>query len=210
MRLIFTIFLSFGFIFSNCQVDSNKRILSFLAGNLSINHSNSKDIAPGFSQPTSSETDAFEAMLTYGKIKGNNLFSYGIDVAVLYAKAISYSNYYHSIGIAPTISYEKFIPIASKIYYTPFTDFRIGYIRGSGGSQVQKGILSALNFYPFGLTFCKNKRTFFLFKFGLISLAYNHIKTYDVNNPDQYTTTNTTYGLNALLTQFNFGIQKAF
>lgn len=111
--------------------------------------------------------------LTFGRVKNNGLFSYGLSLVFGWGKQSNtasggFETKNSSIGISPVVSYQKFYSIANNLYFSPFSRLSFGYLyskqkgTSSTTSAIQKGVVGSFEFRPFSLTFSKNAKTNFL------------------------------------------------
>ena len=208
---------------SFAQFKSGSRVLTTTISYVNAQHSKNETSFPGNLTNTTSFTGIqFQPEITYGKIKNNILWSYGIAVGFGFgtAKSEDFSgssakSKSRNIAFSPTVSYEKFYLLSGNIYYSPFSRLAVGYTTSrnsySASTSVshQHGWFSGVDLYLFSLTIARNAKTNFLLRAGGVSLLYNHSKSF--KTPDQSThssSTNDNFSATAGLGNITIGLQK--
>jgi len=190
-----------------------------------FNYSFGKGEASSSINPTfTSKSSGFSFMseITYGEIKENHLFSYGLSLGYGFDKQSSSSNgtpnnsKNHRYAIGPAISYQKFYILADRLYYSPFSKLGVVYRYSkqdasvTSSAAIQKGIEGTFEFHPFSVTFSKNAKTNFLFTIGTVWFNYTRTKSY--YRPVLYNskTISNMFTASAQIAGIGFGIQKLF
>jgi hypothetical protein len=222
-KLCIYLLLLFVAINSFAQINDGSRILTSTVSVLYLGFSkgeSSSSINPTLTSKTSGL--GFTTEVTYGKIKKNYLFSYGLQFTLGFDKNSNNSSSApsnqknHRIEFAPVLSYQKFYSLTDKLYFSPFSRLSVGYqyskqgATSSSSASIQKGLAGSLAFHPFSLTFSKNPKTNFLFTIGTVSIDYTRTKSYYQPVLYDSKTISTTFLLNAQIGGIGFGIQKLF
>lgn len=213
-KIFICLLLSFPVLYSFAQIKDGSKVFTSTISNFGIYSTKSKTTSDN--NPTSSTGGSGFGLtpeLIYGKIKNNNLLSFGLSLTYQLIKQIDASNK-NAIAIAPVITYEKFYPITNKLYFTPFTRLSLGYQYASQAAssfssrRIEKGLIGSFSFRPFSLTFAKNPRTNFLFTIGNLYLDFSRIQSYIEGNLNNSKTISTNLTINGSLGGIGFGIQK--
>lgn len=215
-KIIFYLLAFFPGITVIGQFKNGDKVWTSAISNFSVSISKSETTSNSNPPQTSKVNDfRLNPEITFGKIKNNQLFSYGLSLIAGITTQEGGSNR-HTLGIAPVIIYQKIYPLSEKLFFTPITRLNVGYqyskqeASSFSSAQIQKSIVGSLGFYPFSLTFLKNEKTSFIFTITRISIDYNRTKSY----LDPQIANGKTISSNLLfagsLNSVGFGIQKHF
>jgi len=219
------IYLLLLFVTTNsfAQMKDGSKVLTSTISFLNVGFSkgeSSSSINPTLTSKTSGL--GFITEVTYGKIKRNHLFSYGLQLTAGFDKNSNNSSSNpsdqknHRIEFAPVLNYQKFYSLTDRLYFSPFSRLSVGYqyskqgATSSSSSSIQKGIAGTFAFHPFSITFSKNQKTNFLFNIGTVSIDYTRTKSYYEPVLYDSKTISTTFSLSAQIGGIGFGIQKLF
>jgi len=208
---------------SFAQIKDGRKVLTSVISSIGV--SSFKGEASSSVNPTLNyETSGigFTTEIAYGKIKKDNLFSYGLHLALGFSKnsnnstsdPIDQKN--HRIEFGPVLNYQKFFSITDKLYYSPFSRLNINYHYAKQGAtstssaSFEKGIAGSLAFYPFSITFSKDPKTNFLFTIGTVSIDYSRAKYYTKPALNDSKLITSAFNTNAQLAGIGFGLQKLF
>ena len=204
------------------QTNDGKKVITSTLSNFYFGRSKGEatsSINPTLTTKTSGF--GFATEVTYGKIKKNNLFSYGLNIAFGFNKqsdntTTPANSKNHRIVFGPVISCQKFYKITEKLYYSPYSRLSLGYsyykqnATPFSSASIQKGMLGSLTFHPFSITFSKSPKTNFLFTIGRVSIDYSRVKSYYDPILNNSQTISTNFLLSAQIGGIGFGIQKLF
>ncbi len=205
--IVFSLFISNSVI---AQLKDGTKVYTLNIGAFSISSEDGQRVDE-VGNVTDLKANGFSVSMggTYGKIKKNRLFSYGINLSYQH---IQYSDIViNTYSITPCIRYQKFYPITDKFYFSPHGNFKIGYIYSREEPETNKGIIISTELNPIALTYCFNSKTSLVFYVGSFVLEYDYTKNYrDGFDPTYRKVYDSNFNLDAKFSGIGFMVQKYF
>lgn len=227
MKKIILLIIIHGYVSNSIgQLNDGRKILTISAATITIATDKNVSTQNSVEMARSKGTGVtILPELSFGRIHKGHLLSYGLQLFLNFNKSkiesdqnpnLNIITHGHTVGIAPLISYQKFLPlVASKLYYSPYGSMVFGYkfnkLNGTGISeQTNKGIYGSLVFRPFSIIYIKTAKTNFVFNIGNISIDYDRMTNSYTDNPNGVKTVSSNLSLSSALGSIVFGIQKTF
>ena len=213
-KLYIVLFLTLTVIAANAQSFAGKKMLTTTLSMADLTFAKAES-ANGTSpaQTFKSSYIGLAPEFTYGKVNAHNLL-------VAYGVSLSYSRGANSTGAAktvntaygagPTLLLQKFIPITSRIFYSPLGNVSAFYRKEKTNMSdaKQESYSANMHLRPLSVTFQATSKTNILLLAGSVGLFYSNTKTTSPQIAGESVSRNSSVAVNVSANYFGIGFQR--